>query len=779
MKRSPLKIIGLLCVLAALAMLASACSDDKQESVSDEDGDSEAADDDTESELDAESEPDAETEAEIDYEPIPIAPWQEERQIDYLTFACAEPLGPGSVTSLMAHLICEQRGMAEAVPANSVPDDAWDSTFDKMWRLEDTSDFDALRLVNLLYAFRGHQSASETLWQKVDNALLTFKFWFTDPTPEREADGEPVVDTMWYWSENHVLIFRTVEYLSGQLFPNRTFAVTGLTGREHQARARVEILKWLDERSRWGFTEWHSDVYYNWDMNPLLSLVEWAEDPEIARDAMMVLDLVWLDVALHLHRGNFGVTHGRSYIKDKPAAELQDTFDATRLFFDDTSLPYRSTQSGASVLFSRAEKYALPYVIRAIAKSDAPLIDRERMNLPLDERPPAAWDDPVPAPPYGLSYTGERDLALWWSMSGFVAWPVLPMMLEMADRYNLWEGQFKDFAMVHDLIGLGGDQPPMKTIHPIYKSMWRVLSGPILAEVNTYTYRTAHVMLSSAQDYRAGQSSNQAHAWQATLAERAAVFTTHPARLPVPEGEPIPPDWTWGKYEEPGPAYWTGSASRPRSAQHENVAIHIYAPQFKPKPLGLEQFDYREETHAYFPHAHFDEVIQDGPWTFGRKDDGFVALYSYRPTTWREGQPEVYLNDGKPFDLVAEGGAQNAWIVEVGGSDEWESFAAFVQAIAASRVTATPIADQDDDDFDDGFDMEYDSPSQGLMRFGWHGPLTVNGEEVAIAGYPRYDNPFVHVEFDATRYDVALDEYGLLLDFAAGRREFTEPAEAE
>jgi hypothetical protein len=271
--------------------------------------------------------------------------WTRARQAEYLRFATDEPMQASSMANVLAHLEREARDRRFTVPPGSIPDDAWNPVFEKIWQLRDTSDFDVLRILDLLYAYRGHPAASEDLWRKAEDSVLQFKYWYTDPTPERIVDDEQVVDQMWYWTENHILIFRTCEYLAGQLFPERTFATTGLTGRDHQARAREAILTWLDERARFGFTEWHSNVYYNLDMRPLLSLVEWVDDPLIARRATMVLDLVLLDTALHLHRGTFGATHGRSYIKDKASADTEDTFDQSKMLFDDTVLPYPSRGS--------------------------------------------------------------------------------------------------------------------------------------------------------------------------------------------------------------------------------------------------------------------------------------------------------------------------------------------------------------------------------------------------------------------------------------------------
>jgi hypothetical protein len=255
------------------------------------------------------------------------------------------------------------------------------------------------------------------------------------------------------------------------------------------------------------------------------------------------------------------------------------------------------------------------------------------------------------------------------------------------------------------------------------------------------------------------------------LAEQALVFTQHPGYLPLAAGEPIPPDWNWQREDEPGPGYWTGEASQPRAAQVENVTIAIYSPQYQQNAdLG---FPMRQETHAYFPHAHFDEVVQEGNWTFGRKGDAYVALYSWRATEWRDGQPEVFQNAGLPFDLVAPGGAKNVWITECGSIEEWPGgFAAFRAAIGAASVDVTETAI--------AFDVSYVSPTQGTLDLGWEGPLMRDGNPEALSGYPRFDNPFAQVAFPTEGaqdmvYVISDGEYGLMLDFPNDSRTVSAP----
>jgi hypothetical protein len=695
------------------------------------------------------------------------------RQLQWLAYATETPMSPGSIGNVFAHLERDARDSQYSVPADSIPDDAWDGIIDKMWRLRDTSDFDALRFVDLLYAHRGHPAASEALWQKAEQALFDFKYWYSDPTPVRMADGQPVVDDMWYWTENHILIFKVCEYLAGQRYPDQVFTVTGLTGAQHMERARPFIEDWLAERSRFGFTEWHSNVYYNLDIRPLLVLTEWAEDETIARRSAMVLDLVLLDLALHTHRGTFGATHGRSYIKDKASASTEDTFSTSKMLFDDTELPYGSRGDATAVSLARAKRYRVPEVIRRIATYDEPMIDRERMNLPLDEVPP---DDPFTAPlpvaPFGWDYRDEQYLPFWWSMGAQSVWQLLPLTLEVGNRENLWVAQFSDFKDLRDLVwDESNPERSYRTAQLLAKGLWPLINQSVLKEVNTYTYRTRDYMLSTAQDYRKGVRGSQTQTWQATLSERAMVFTTQPGYLPVDvdAGETVPPDWNWQREDEPGPGYWTGEGSQPRSAQFENVGVTIYSPQYTPAPeVG---FDFRDETHAYFPVAHFDEVVRAGHWTFGRKDDAYVALYSWRDVAWRGGQPEVFENGALDFDLVAEGGANNVWIVECGSLDEWPGgFAAFQAAFGDGLVSVTPTAE--------AFDVVFTSPSRGVVELGWDGPLVVGGQEKALAGYPRFDNPFVQVEFDTTRYEVSDGEYSLVLDFTTDTREAAAPPEA-
>ncbi len=74
--------------------------------------------------------------------------------------------------------------------------------------------------------------------------------------------------------------------------------------------------------------------------------------------------------------------------------------------------------------------------------------------------------------------------------------------------------------------------------------------------------------------------------------------------------------------------------------------------------------------------------------------------------------------------------------------------------------------------------MRYHSPSLGNMEFGWSAPLTIEGREVAIAGYPRFDNPYSQTAFTASQMIIKDKKEMLILDFKTGKR-WVKPAVAK
>ncbi|MBB4952431.1 hypothetical protein H4S14_000473 [Agrobacterium vitis] len=186
-----------------------------------------------------------------------------------------------------------------------------DETLDSIdWR-KDCSDF---IMVPLLWLLADHAAVlSDDLLQRIHQSVLSYRYWV----------DEPGNDTMWFWSENHVLCFHTSQLLAGQLLPDAVFAASNRKGFEQAALAVQRLEKWFDSVEQHGLAEWNSAAYYPIDFIGLLALEKWAE-PKIASRARHQLDLIFRMMALHTLAGVPAGSQGRAYDKELRAGPLTE-----------------------------------------------------------------------------------------------------------------------------------------------------------------------------------------------------------------------------------------------------------------------------------------------------------------------------------------------------------------------------------------------------------------------------------------------------------------------
>jgi hypothetical protein len=687
------------------------------------------------------------------------AGWWRSRQEDYLR-AATSLLVPESPLNLIDHMEFAERCSTHRVDLEAHTAAILGSWFTRIDGWLDCADFDVLRLLTIWHGYR--PLLPTTVADALRDRLLGFRYWYTDPRPGG------VVDERWYWSENHRLIFHACEYLAGQAFPRHRFGATGWTGARHLERAGEALAGWLDEKAATGFSEWHSDAYYGKDLAPLVTLAEFADDQLLAGRAAAFADLVLVDLAVHSLRDNAGSTHGRSYMRFKSSATSQPVFGILKMCFDRSERPWPldpadhkellPLNEGASLL-ARTRHYRPPELIRRIAHHAGPMVDKEGMGIVIETKgPPVAQPDGAHvATGTRPSYDDPESVPFWWDRGALTPWPLIPLTLATLDRHDLWDARlFTQFRQVRDAFG---SDPAL--LGQLAADLHPMVNAGLLSRVDTYTWRNAHCMLSTAQSYRPGCVGYQHHISQATLDEDAIVFTNHPGHGATADA---------GDYLDED-RYWTGSATLPRAVQHGRVAIQAYAPAFVSSDLEvLSGFSYTDFTHAYFPVERFDEVYQERHWTFARRGQGLVAVWSWRQPVWAEHDPARVFTNGLSgrFDLCAPGGPDNVWVIEVGDLERWRDLDEFIAVLVSSSPevenlgwTATAH---------DGFRVRYRSPSDGVLELAPDGPLWVDGTQVPISGYPRFDNPFVAASADGTRVVLAHGDESFVMDLAAGTR---------
>jgi len=181
----------------------------------------------------------------------------------------------------------------------------------------DCADFQVIPLLRLMFMDRGREKLKPEVRALIRETLLGFKYWV----------DEPGNDTMVTGTENHRMAFHVCEYLAGILYPTDVFPNSGLTGLQHVAKSRPYLMEWLAQRGRYGFNEWHSNVYYPVSLMPVLALLDWLPGSEspLKMQAQQVATMMCFTLAADTYEGVFGTIHGRTSASGVIHPETENT----------------------------------------------------------------------------------------------------------------------------------------------------------------------------------------------------------------------------------------------------------------------------------------------------------------------------------------------------------------------------------------------------------------------------------------------------------------------
>jgi hypothetical protein len=600
-----------------------------------------------------------------------------------------------------------------------------DKAIDTITTRKDGADFVANGLIRI------YQSPSKLvtpeLRQKIKTALLGMRYWVDEPAGK---------DLMSMWSENHQINYHAAQFLAGELLSGEIFTNNGKPGRWHAAAGRRRVLKWIDVKAKTGFTEWDSNNCFINTSAALMNLAELAKDPVVAKRAAMILDVMFFDIAVDSFRGSYGTPHGRTYPRAIVAGgATEDTTGLQRVAWGLGAMG--KPDNVAVVYLASSKRYRVARTIEALAQVlPDEVTNKERQSLRIAD-----------ARRFGLNFDDPEDFFLLSGAGKYSTPEYLERSLKVIDKVKVYR-----YGLVM--------RPYAEALLATYKELARQgkpvtdLDNQSLERMDKLTYRTPDYQLSTVQDYRKGRPGSQQHIWQATLGPDTGVFTINPGGTPK---------------------YWQGRL--PRNAQHRNVLVAVYdvpaerppgpktvfppdaAGDAVPSPAPSEEA-LLPRTLAVFRRSSFDEVVQKGNWTFGRRGRGYIALWSRSKPSWSK---DVFGGEG----LVAEG-RKNVWVVQMGREKVDGSFAGWADKLAAAKINSTESS------------VEYEAPGVGAVSFGWEGPLRVAGREIALSGYARFENPWAKVPWGQGRYQISHGGQTLLIDFVKNQhRETRTPPRAE
>lgn len=613
----------------------------------------------------------------------------------------------------------------------------------------DCSDFRAQLL------FKIYKDCGDKLNDKckklIKNTFLNFKYFMDEP-------GD---DSMCYWSENHQILFAVAEYLAGQEWPDDIFTNSGMTGRQHNQKAAKRISAWMKQRFDYGFCEYLSNNYLAEDISPMANYIAYSENKKSAEQMKIIMDILWLDVALNSTENRFVATSSRMYGNNKAgnfygnsiqtAMNLLWGKEAVSKRLDDCEL---SEEEKSKIRVSLGKQpnyivlcftdivkkglYALPEAIKDIALCEDHFVSKMSCGL-----------SPEDLKNEGLIGREPAQIMAQLGAEAFTNPEVINNTLSFIKECKMYRNAFVGYFRFLDLTIL----KPVNWSR--FAAKFNIMThGIATGRGNVYTYRTPRYSLSTSVCKNTDACGAQEHIWSANISEGLALFTTHPAG----DGN--------GRYCS-SPGYWIGNGRRPMSVQHKNVNITIYR---LPTKKRFGETGIANITHAFMPECFYDEFLHFGNMVFARKNNVFIAMLSNGEMKFREFSEDsaagLYKNQLIPdefrivseFDLCRVGGRYHIYITELSDADK-ESFDQFQTRIKNNKVC-----------FSEGSAQYF--TECGSFSVSYNGEYTLNGID-ENKEYARYDSRFCKAERKASEISVDSGKHRLFLCFGnAERREF-------
>lgn len=197
----------------------------------------------------------------------------------------------------------------------------------------------------------------EEFHQIMKKIALEFRYWI----------DEPGNDVMWYFSENHALLFHVSQYLAGALYKDDQFIMSQRSGEKQYQIGKQRLEEWFEKFFQVGFSEWNSTTYFPIDCIGFFALYISAPDTSIKKLAQLALDYTFKLIALNYHGGTMTSTFGRVYEHNLKAMQLGEVSNIIQIA---SNKGYFNNSLRASALFAISD-YEPPHECRRLLCEEA------------------------------------------------------------------------------------------------------------------------------------------------------------------------------------------------------------------------------------------------------------------------------------------------------------------------------------------------------------------------------------------------------------------------
>jgi hypothetical protein len=174
-------------------------------------------------------------------------------------------------------------------------------SIEKIRHKEDCADFYLAPMFIMMTKYRSYLTDGD--YEDIKKVILDFRYWI----------DEPGNDVMWYFSENHALLFHISQYLGGHLFEEEVFTASGRLGKEQYEIGKKRLREWFETFSKYGYAEWNSATYIPIDLIGFFTLLEMSPDEEIRNLAKQAIDFTFKIVTYNTFNGIMSSSYGRAY----------------------------------------------------------------------------------------------------------------------------------------------------------------------------------------------------------------------------------------------------------------------------------------------------------------------------------------------------------------------------------------------------------------------------------------------------------------------------------
>ncbi len=209
-----------------------------------------------------------------------------------------------------------------------------------------------LGMLGMLQRFGDHRSFPKEILQPLEDCILQYPF-YSDELPGTDAARE----------SEQILSF-VAEALAGQRYPDRTFLSSGRSGEWHRQNGERLTLEWLHRCGTVGFSDWDSNSSFAEYLLSLSHLIDLSETETVWELAAIVMDKLFVTLAMNSYRGVFGSTHGRTSASYVKGGLLEPTSGITRLMW---GFGIFNQHIAAPVSLACMKDYESPSIISDIA----------------------------------------------------------------------------------------------------------------------------------------------------------------------------------------------------------------------------------------------------------------------------------------------------------------------------------------------------------------------------------------------------------------------------